>query len=255
MNYLVCFFWNHLASIFEERRIVNGKEEICLVIPTATNQIKRGKRGNWMSKFRLAECPPNERAQTHDVQMTFFSPEEFQKTCDFSSFYRVSHLGRVYEHDNSLENRRDRTNRARDVQYHGTIVLSDIPRNLILMNSQNSKRYVGDLTFRAKADDGVVFTGVLCVDDIPREDVYTDMNTGKKYVHARLVKLEKLDTYMNSHQLIIMRDDGTVIEIGRFKEWQREGYQPNQQPQSPQYPEPQNNNQKNIPDSIQGIKF
>lgn len=253
MNYLAYFFWNHLISVQEERRIVDGKEEICLVIPTITNQLKRGKKGNWYSICRLAECEPNPNNQTHDIQLTYLSEAEVQKSYDFGYHRRTAHLGRVYEHDRTPEKKLDRTNNASDIRLDGVIVLSDIPKDLIFRNGENNKRYISNLTFRGlKGDDGMIFTGSLCVDDLDPRDIQQDPNTGKKFINVRLRIMDKLDTYFNTHELVIVRPDNECIQIGLFKEWRKEGYIPPSAPM--QYPEVPNN-QRDLPSQINGIKF
>ena len=213
MNYIAYFFWNHLINVSEERRIVDGKEEVCLIIPTRTNQLKQGKSGNWYSICRLAECPPNARAQTHDIQLTYLSEEEIQKSYNYGYHRRTARLGRVYAHDRTPEKKIDRTNKSTHVNCIGRIILSDIPKSLIFRNDLNDKRYVTGLQFRLADRPNIVFTGTICIDDIPYPDIHTDQNTGKKYINAKFTNLPILDTYMNTHQLVIVKDDGSEIEI------------------------------------------
>ena len=206
-----------------------------------------------MSIFRLAELPPNERMQTHDLQLTYLTPEDLQKSYDFGYHRRTAHMGRVYEHDRTPEKKLDRTNNASDVRLDGVIILSDIPKDLIFRNAENAKRYIQGLTIRGISDNGIIYTGSICIDDIPRQDIQTDPNTGKKFISTRFIKLPALDTYFNTHQLIITRPNSDdVVEIGRFKEWRKEGYVPTS---APQYPTPPSPPERNIPDEISGIKF
>lgn len=202
---------------------------------------------------RLAECEPNERMQTHDVQLSYLTEEEVKKSYDFGYHRRTAHLGRVYEHDRTPSKKLDRTNNARDIDLRGDICLSDIPRDLIFANAQNAKKYISNLTFKGLYDENYIYTGSICLSDIPKEDRWQDPNTGKRYVSTRLIRLHQLDTYMNTHVLVIARPNSDdLIEIGRFKEWKREGYVP---PQNPQYPTPPSPPERNIPDSISGIRF
>lgn len=250
------FFFSHLPCVLEEKKIVEGREEICLVLPTKTNQIKKGKQGNWMMMCRLAELPPNAKMQTHNVQLSYLTEEEIQKSYAFGYHKRTAHMGRVYAHDRTPEKKLDRTNNATDIRLEGVVILSDIPKDLIFRNAENAKRYIQGLTIRAAFDNGVIYTGSVCVDDIPKQDVQTDPNTGKKFITTRFIKLPTLDTYFNTHQLIIARPNSNdVIEIGRFKEWRKEGYVPTSAP--PQYPVSSNTgvNQRNMPNEINGIRF
>lgn len=257
INYLAYIFLSHLPLVIEEKRVIDSKEETCLVLPVKENQIKKGRQGNWMFMCRLAELPPNEKMQTHDIQLSYLTEEDLQKSYDFGYHRRTAHMGRVYEHDRTPEKKIDRTNHATDIRCDGVIVLSDIPKSKIFANAENAKRYISGLTFKALQEDGIIYTGSICLDDIPRDDVQTQPDTGKKFVTVRFKKLERLDTYMNTHQLVIARNDGSEIEIGRFKEWKKEGYEPEQQ-QPTQNPEEIHNtgvNQRIAPDYIGGIKF
>lgn len=254
MNYLAYWFFSKMPCCLEQKMIIDGKEEVCLVLPVKANQIKKGKHGNWIMMCRLAECEPNERMQTHDIQLSYLSEEDLQKSYDFGYHKRTAHMGRVYEHDRTPSKKIDRTNRAHDIDLRGNICLSDIPRDLIFANAENAKKYISNLTFKGLHDENFIYTGCICLSDIPKEDRWQDPNTGKKYVSVRLIKLKSLDTYMNTHQLIIARQDGTEIEIGKFKEFQKTNYIP---PQNIQYPAPlnMNDNPKDLPSEINGIKF
>lgn len=249
-------FLSHLPYVEEEVRHINGREEVCLIIPTKTNQLKRGRQGNWIMLCRLAELAPNAKMQTHDVQLSYLNEADLQKSLTFGYHKRTAHMGRVYEHDRTPEKKIDRTNRTTDINVYGSIILSDIPKNVIFANAENQKRYVTNLVMRNVSDYSVIYTGTICVDDIPKQDILTDSNTGKKYINVRFIKLHELDTYMNTHQLIIAKADGSEIEIGRFKEWRNEnGWR---QPRTYTPPAPDTfrpGNQKQSPDEINGIKF
>lgn len=250
MNLICHLFLSHLPSVMTETRFIDGKEQVCLVLPVKENQIKKGRDGSWLMMFRLKECPPNEKMITHDVQLMYLTAEEVQRSYELGYHYRTEKMGRVRVHDRTPEKKIDRTNRASDIVCDGRIILTDIPKRLIVRNELNDKRYLPGLTFRSNTDNGCIFTGTLCVDDIPYHHIKTDQCTGKKYVDARFKKLERLDTYMNTHQLIVTTGDGTELEIGRFKEWRKDGYAAaeNEQHTTTISPRPQ-------PDSINGIKF
>ena len=227
MNYLLYLFVSHLPMVLEEKRLIEGKEETCLILPVKANQIKKGKQGNWMMMCRLAECEPNERMQTHDVQLSYLTEEEVQKSYDFGYHKRTARMGRVYEHDRTPEKKIDRTNHATDIRIDGVIELSDIPKSAIFVNAENAKSYLSNLTLRSLCDDGIIYTGSICITDIPKDDIQTNPNTGKKFINVRLLMMKQFDTYFNTHVLVIARPDGrNDIEIGRFKEWHREGHIP-----------------------------
>lgn len=250
MDFFCQMFWNHLPSVMTEKRIVDGIEQDCLVIPTRVNQIKKGRTGNWMSSFRIVECPPNEKLITHEIQLGYLDWDEVNKAREHGYYNRTQHMGRVRIHDRTPSRKIDRINHAQDIVCNGTIILSDIPKSRIFRNAENDMRYVEDLKFRSLTDDTFLYIGSICVDDIPLDDIQTEPYTGKKFVNAVFRRLERLDTYMNTHQLIIDRDDGSEIEIGRFKEFRKEGepaVTPQEEHTTTVNPRP--------PESINGIKF
>ncbi|MBD5381995.1 hypothetical protein [Clavibacter sp.] len=239
-----------MPLVLERTEIIDGREEVCLVIPTRQNQLKKGKQGNWYFICRLAEREPNEKMITHDIQLTYVSPEDLQKSYDFGYHKRTAHLGRVYEHDRTPSKKIDRTNNATDIRLDGVIVLSDIDKSLIFRNGENNKRYLSNLTFRGlNGSDECIFTGSVCIDDIPLSDIKTNHENGKKFINVRLRKMNQLDTYFNTHELVIARNDGECVQIGLFKEWRKEGSVQSQNPQSPSNPT------KNVPDTLNGLRF
>lgn len=222
MDYICHFFWNKLPSVKTEMRIIDGVEQPCLIIPTKINQIKKGKQGNWLSTFRLTECQVNEKMITHHVQLGYLNYEEVDKAKQHGYYEQSQYLGRVRFHDRTPSKKIDRRNFYTDVRMCGEIVLTDIPYKDIIRNAENDKRYITKLTLRSESSTNTLYTGTICIDDIPPHEIRVNAKTGKRYVNVIFCKLKYLDTYMNTHRLIISRDDGSEIEIGRFKEWKKE---------------------------------
>lgn len=255
MQYLLYLFISHLPDCREQSMLIDGKEEVCLVLPVKRNQIKKGRQGNWMMMCRLAELPPNERMQTHEVQLSYLTPDDLQKSYDYGYHRRTAHMGRVYEHDRTPEKKIDRTNNASNIRLDGVIVLSEIPKDLIFKNAQNAKRYISNLVIRGIPHNGVIFKGSICVDDIDAKSIITDQNTGKKKINVRLKKTPRMDVYNNTHELVMITNNGDELQIGLFKEFHAiDGVKP-----MPNInPEEIHNtgvNQRQTPDEINGIKF
>lgn len=254
MNYLCYLFLSSMIHVEEESRFIDGREQPCLIIPTETNQIKRGKHGTWLMILRLAECPPNRKQITHEIQQMCISADMLNNRDRYRrELHKMMHLGRVYEHDRTPSKKIDRTNLHTDIECVGDVILSDIPKHLLRKEKETGKRYLSGLRFCKYGDNDVVYTGFICVDDIPKQYILTDTDTGKRYVRARFRKLERLDTYMNTHHLVIDGPEGSEIEIGRFKEWAREGAASHR----PALPEPEHNTTitPRPPMSVDGIKF
>lgn len=252
MNYLCYLFLSHLPLVLEEKRFIDGKDQTCLVIPAESNQIKKGKRGDWLMILRLAELPPNYKSQTHCVQLVYLTSEYIQRYNANGIHDRTVRMGRVYEHDRTPSKKLDRRNISTNIVCDGTISLSDIPKEKIYQSPYNRRRYISDLTFRSLNQDSTIYTGCICIDDIPNELIKMEYATGKKFINVRFKQLAIIDTYMNTHQLVVKTDHGTEIEIGRFREWSR--VSDSQNPNQESFPFPAQNN-PHTPFSIDGIKY
>lgn len=220
MDYFAQFYFNHLPYVIEETRQINGREENCLVIPITPNQIKRGNHGNWLVNLYIDELPPNAKMLTHEIRLMFVNAEQRNKAKRQGNFRKTQQIGRVmgrYEGTEAI----DRTNNTNNECFRGSIVLSDIPKRCIFRNSENAKRYVKHLKFKNPKNPDFIYTGALCLDDIPREHTHIHKETGKRYARCIFQKLDYCDFFMNTHHLVIDTNDGSEIEIGRFKEWKK----------------------------------
>lgn len=261
MNYILHLFLNHLPLVEQEVRYVDGEEQECLIIPTKINQLKKGRQGNWLMTLRINEEAPNAKLITHTAQLGYLNWDEVYKARDAGYYERSKHIGRMRVHDRTPAKKIDRTNKATDIRCDGVIVLSDIPKKLIFRNGENAKRYISNLAFRAYGDSGTLYTGAVCIDDIPRDRILTNADNGKKYINVRFKKMESLDTYLNTHQLVIVDGDGAEIEIGRFKEWVRPDAQKAERPpregSRDEFLDVRDTeiNQRQTPESIDGMRF
>lgn len=236
--------------------MINGKEQTCLIIPTDINQLKRGRQGNWLSVFRLIEESPNEQMISHRVGLVYRDNNEADKAKIMGYFKKTHCVGRVRVMDCTPSKKIDRTNNSTDIRCDGILVLTDIPSSCLSRNGENNKRYVSNVVFKSLTDKNTIYTGTLCVDDIPQHCIVTDLDTGKKSISTRFVKLPTLDTYMNTHQLVVVTNGGE-IEIGRFKEWSKTEKTLNAPIQETQREEVQDTTvtPRPIPESIDGIRF
>lgn len=221
MDFIAHFFWDKLIYTEEEIRVINGKEEVCLIIPTKTNQLKKGKQGKWLSTFRIIAVPPNEEMITHEVQLGYLNYNEVDKAKKMGAYGRTQLLGRVREHDRTPSKKVNRDNSmATDLIVDGAICLDNIPDELLIRNPDINK-YFFKCTFKRKGNDGTAIfsTGTICIDDIPQQCIVVNPHTGKRNVRCRFKRSEYMDTYYNTHELVCIMQDGSEIEIGRFREW------------------------------------
>ena len=251
---MAVLFLSHLAHVTEEVRFVDGIEQPCLVIPTVTNQIDKGRTGNWMLHFIFKEQPPNPKGYTHIMQLIYKTPKHTAEAKRKGIWKPTMRMGRLYEHLKTKELTIDRTNHATDIRLDGILVLSDIPKRRLRLNKNTGKRLLENLTIKSFNDDRIIYTGAVCVDDIPKDRIKTNPDNGKKYVHVRFKKMERFDAHENTHRLILVSDNGSELEIGLFKEWVKDGRQ-----STP--PNPENEihdtgvNQRQTPESIDGHRF
>lgn len=256
MDYITYLFLNHLPLVEQEVRFVNGEEQTCLIIPTKINQLKRGRNGNWVMPLLFKERPPNAKLITHEAELIYLSAEEADKARAFGYYDRTMRMGRVRVHDRTPSRKIDRTNRTTDIRCDGVIVLSDIPKSMIFRNGENDRRYIDRLSFRSYSDDVLLYTGSVCIDDIPRGLILTNPDNGKKYINVIFKRMEKLDTYLNTHHLVMVTESGSEIEIGRFKEWRRTDAAPPPRQAPPDMERHDTTvTPRPAPKSIDGIKF
>lgn len=236
-----------------ESRIIDGKEQTCLILPVDDNQIIRGKWGNWVMRLHLYEIPPNPDRISHKAGLVWNDRQTAKKWDRDGTMERVLNLGRVRPHIKEQIPKVDKGNNAEDIPLCGEIILSDIPKGLIYKNFQNKMRYVHNMRVKSLRDDGKVWLGSICVDLIPRHLILEYPDSGKKYIRVRFKKLIKLDNYMNTHILVIDTKDGSEIEIGRFREFRKDGEVVKSEfPPEEIHDTPVNQRQ---PESIDGLKF
>lgn len=97
--------------------------------------------------------------------------------------------------------------KARAVGYYET---SQKLGHLFVNNPAPKADYTNNMT-------QIFCDGKLFLDSIQREDIKTDPMTGRKYVDFRFRKTERLDSFGNSHEVIVRTDYGEH-QIGLAKE-------------------------------------
>lgn len=255
MNYQAYLFFNHYNNVTTELRYIDGQEQVCLIIPTKINYIRKGSHGNWFSVLRFRACPPNAEMRTHIAGLNYPSKEAEDEAKSRGTYWRTQKIGRLYEVLEHPYRKFDRTNLSTDLICDGEITLSDIPEKCKVFNVDSSTTYVRNVTFKPYGNDNIIYTGSLEILDIPDEYIIKDPNTGKKKIRCRFCKLEALDNYMNTHHLIISLGDGSEIEIGRFREWVKTNPTASGVDAAPQEEHDTTVNQRQTPQSIDGIKF
>lgn len=194
-DYFGTFFISKLPFCFEKQEMVNGVEKTCLVIPYDEAQMGRARNGAVFLKLMINQCEPNPQLRTHKIRLGFRDYDEMKKARRLGTFETANNLGFLYLRCDNPSAKVDYTNNM-------TQIFCD---------------------------------GKLFVDSIQREDVKTDPMTGRKYIDFSFRKTPKLDSFGNSHEVIVRTEYGEH-QIGVAKELRdEEGWftQPSENTQQP----------------------
>lgn len=253
MQYSIRLYIAHLPNVLTETRIIDGKEQTCLILPVDDNQFRKGKKGNYFLSLRMMEEPANPQGHSHTIALRWNNKEGLEEAHrrGIDKYTRKMGVARAYETSRVTEVHDQ--NNVEDIEFVGEIILSDIPRRQFWRNRRNNKWYIPYLQMKSRYDDSKVWTGSICISDIPENHILEYPDSGKKYVKVRFRKMDKLDIYMNTHTLIIDTKDGSQIEIGRFREWKKQGEViRNEIPPQEIHDTPVN---QRTPESIDGLRF
>lgn len=233
--------------------MIDGKEQTCLILPVDDNQLRKGKSGNCFLSLRMMEEPPNPKGHTHTIALRWNDKKGLEEAHRRGIDRYTRYLGVARSYEKTRITAVQDQNRVEDVEFVGEIVLSDIPKKQLWRQRLNKKWYLPYLKFKSLYDDSKIWTGTICVDDIPEQHILQYPDSGKKYIKVRFKKLDKLDIFMNTHTLIIDAKDGSQIEIGRFREWKKNGEViKNGMPPQGIHDTPVN---QRTPESIDGLRF
>lgn len=254
MNFNAFFFIERLYGVTEELRYVDGQEQVCLVIPTVPNQIYKGRTGGWYMQLFIHSTEMNEKGRSHFLRLQFRDMDGVRKAKREGWFNQVNNLGNVYP--NIVLPKIDWTNRSQKIELHGYLNLSDIPAQLIRTERANNKKYLQNVKIMDPSDANIIYVGSICLTDIMPKFRYRDSNSGKYFTKVIFKTSDRLDYGMNTHLIYATDNNGSMIEIGRLREWRKDQPVPvekRENPQAPPNPTAQNNQRP--PRSIDGMKF
>lgn len=244
---------HRLPHVLTETRMIDGKEQTCLILPVDDNQLRKGKSGNYFLSLRMMEEPPNPKGHSHTIALRWNDKKGLEEAHrkGIDRYTRNLGVARAYEKTRVTEVHDQ--NCVEDIEFAGEIVLSDIPKKQFWRHRQSNRWFIPYLRFKSIHDDEKIWTGSICISDIPENHIHEYPDSGKKYVRVRFKKMDKLDIYMNTHTLIIDAKDGSQIEIGRFREWKKQGEViKNEIPPQEIHDTPVN---QRTPESIDGLLF
>lgn len=170
MYYVGTLFISKFPFAFEEQRIINGREQTCLVIPCEAGQMERTRYGGWFCRLRFDICPPNPSQKILSIELGFKNVDELEKARYLGYYDKAKNLGHVF-----------------------------------VAGEEETKDRVLDKTNKMT---NLYCEGRLFLDSIDREDIKTDPRTGRKYVDFTFRKSRLLDAFGNSHEIVVRSDYG-----------------------------------------------
>lgn len=176
-DYFGTFFISKLPFCREKMEIINGVEKQCLVIPCDEAQMTRTRNGSWALKLQLSEVEVNSQMRTNSIRLGYRDNEEVEKAKRLGYFKSAKNLGYLYLSSYDKELKADYTNNMTPILCNGKLFL----------------------------------------DSIQNDDIKTDPMTGRKYIDFSFRKTKVLDSFGNSHEVIV-GDCESEHQIGVAKE-------------------------------------
>lgn len=168
MDYYGTMFLSKLPMAREERLMVEGKEERCLVIPISRGQLIRSHDGAWCMNFRCTAVEPGAEKRTHRLSLAYRNKEAKARSDREGTYPASTALGHLFVKDENRQKKLNRTNNMTPILCTGSIIL----------------------------------------DDISPDDIIQDPHTGKRYVRFTFRKTQFLDAFGNSHEIVCVKDTG-----------------------------------------------
>lgn len=140
MKYFGSLFLNELPYVIEERRVVLGKEQHCIVIPTDTCQLKRGKNGRWLFNFRALDSVYEERMISHDLSLVYRTNEDAAEAKRMG--LHRARIGVLHPMSEDDSKKLDLTNNMTPIFCTGDIFIDEICKEDIRTDPRTGKRYL-----------------------------------------------------------------------------------------------------------------
>lgn len=258
----ICLDW--FPRVDEEIRMVDGEEQVCLVLPTKLNQLKRTNQNRWMLGLFMQDEPPNAKMISHDVRIMPLSRAWEKKLKNLGLGKKFLSIGRmrIYQYDESK--RLIKKSGLEKVVYEGVICLDYVPKQSLVEGERKSKARSFRCTFKPKeSSPDWLAEGFVNIDALPPTEIFQNKDTGKRYVKCLFKTMEEKDNYNNTHQLVVKMQGGAEIEVGRFQMFVKEKPKSTQAAPPPTTPKESDDdsehntgvNQRTTPQYIDGYKF
>lgn len=177
-DYFGTLYLSRLPFCREKLEMINGVEKPCLVIPCDESQMVRTKYGGWCLKLKINEVDPNPQMRTNNIRLGYRNEYEVEKAKKLGYYKTSDAIGHLFLSEYGNEDRRN--------------------------------DYTNNMT-------PILCNGLLFLDSIQDEDIKTDQNTGRKYVNFSFRKSKVLDSFGNSHEVVVGGID-SEHQIGVAKE-------------------------------------
>lgn len=179
MEFYATINLSNLPFAMTERKVINGKEQECLVLPVNDASLRKGKQGGWFAHFLMREFPANQYMTTHTIE-----------------YVPKAHTYELMKELNWNPKWKNNSGRMRKLTENDSLKLYDYTNNMT----------------------PIVATGMICLSDIREDDIEIDPYTGMKYVRVTFRKTPLLDVHNNSHEIVLTKPSGE-IQLGKFREW------------------------------------
>jgi hypothetical protein len=255
MDYFAILRYSAIPGAFIERRIVDGVEQDCVVIPTISGQLKLTSKG-YTGMLRLCETKSPDLKKSHDIKAIY---DKQNKELNVNNKGKVVGYARPSK-VSLVENINNENSDATDITFQGALCLDNIPESEIV--NHNTKTITARLQRKDSEGTEFVCIGTVNLGTIWNTDIVVNPITGRRNLPCIIKKMKSMDVQKNTHVMTLLKRNGGEVEIGRFRELRKD---PNtnkvvltqETSQTQPQPEPQQSQQKKDikPLKIDGFTF
>lgn len=197
-----------------EKRVINGQEQECMVIPCKDSQLTRTRKGYYCLRLRALDASLQAKA-SHSLSLTFRSKEE-------NDLYRIKTHGdsrcicgimTPVLAQSVAKNKPTIT----EVMARGYVCIQSLSNDVYRLEGAHTSV---NCAFKSVGNNGnsIVCRGQIRLSDIDQSDFVINKSTGKANLPCVFKNLPTMDNNSNTHALYVVKPDGTEYEIGRFRE-------------------------------------
>lgn len=138
MEYYGELYLEKLPDCFIEKKVVNGIETRCLVIPLSNRKYSTSRYGHLLLQMKIKAVDNMGNNVTHRIYPHFATSEETMLWRSQQAKYEIGTLFR----QRTIEENNDRTNHMTEIKCYGSICLDEIPTDAIYVDPRTGKRII-----------------------------------------------------------------------------------------------------------------